>query len=132
MQTRTRFHIPVLAESMSGATGHDQPPIRRIADDGNSYTEAEFANWYGPWYCFKWDQAPSEMVCVKRSDWNAIHNRNSDLEILNAKNGLRDQDRGDELVLVRRSHWNDALNRNNDLEEIREELERENMEPVVQ
>ena len=44
---------------MSLATEHVQPPLRRIAKDGNSYTETEFANFYGPWYRDKWDQASS-------------------------------------------------------------------------
>ena len=47
----------------SGAQDHaikeadPQPPLRRVAVDGNSYTETEFANWYGPGYRDTWDQA---------------------------------------------------------------------------
>ena len=46
VQTRTGSHIPALAESMNGATEHVQPPLQRVAADGNSYTEKEFADWY--------------------------------------------------------------------------------------
>ena len=42
---------------MSGTTQRVQPPLRRVAVDGNSYTETEFAKWYGPWYRDTWDQA---------------------------------------------------------------------------
>ena len=42
---------------MSGATEHVQPPLRRVAKDGNSYTEEEFAHYYGSCYRNKWDQA---------------------------------------------------------------------------
>ena len=47
------------AESMSGATEHVQAPLQRVAKDGSSYTETEFASWYGPRYRDIWDQAPA-------------------------------------------------------------------------
>ena len=40
----------------SGATEHARPP-QRIAMDGNSYTEDEFAEWYGRNYRDVWDSA---------------------------------------------------------------------------
>lgn len=46
-----------VAESMSGATEHVQPPLRRVATNGNSFTETEFANYYGPSYRDMWNQA---------------------------------------------------------------------------
>ena len=41
---------------VSGATEHAPPP-RRIALDGNSYTEEKFAEWYGKEYRHMWDSA---------------------------------------------------------------------------
>ena len=46
-----------LAESTSGATEHVQPPLRRVAENAYSYTEAEFKRYYGSGYRDKWDQA---------------------------------------------------------------------------
>ena len=43
---------------LSGATEHAQPPPQRIALDGNSYTEKDFAEWYGPQYHEIWNVAP--------------------------------------------------------------------------
>jgi hypothetical protein len=40
----------------SGATEHARP-LQRIAMDGNSYAEDEFAEWYGPVYRDAWDSA---------------------------------------------------------------------------
>ena len=43
--------------SSSTSDVHVQPPLRRVAEDGNSYTETEFANWYGASYRDIWNQA---------------------------------------------------------------------------
>ena len=40
----------------SGATEHARP-LQRLACDGNSYTEDEFAEWYGEEYRDMWDSA---------------------------------------------------------------------------
>ena len=40
----------------SGATEHARP-LQRLASDGNSYTEDEFAEWYGEEYRDMWDSA---------------------------------------------------------------------------
>ena len=57
MSSASTSNVPALAESMSGATEHVQPPLGRVAKDGNSYTEAEFAKWYGSWAKQQWNQA---------------------------------------------------------------------------
>ena len=44
-----------------GATEPAHPPLKRIAPDGSSYTEKDFAEWYGPQYRHWWDLAsPSD------------------------------------------------------------------------
>jgi hypothetical protein len=51
MSSSSTSNVPALA------TEHVQPPLRRVAKDGNSYTETEFAKWYGPWAKQQWNQA---------------------------------------------------------------------------
>ncbi len=44
-----------------GATEPAHPHLKRIAPDGSSYTEKDFAEWYGPQYRHWWDLAsPSD------------------------------------------------------------------------